>query len=430
MVKRKRDDNELELTEKLDKCKELQIKKDAIKAKIDGRFLISYWRDDNYDFLENVVEKYNLDVLSILNKIEDPDFLKNIPSQITRLRLMNQFNYPIDNIPDTIKYLEISSYFKQKINRLPMNLTHLDFHESSEDVKKIDSFPDTLICLKIPKYPHDLDNLPSGLKKLYVGKVTSVSNLPNELTHVTINSNVTIENIPDSVKELVLGNDFNQPVDNLPMGLKKLVIGGNFNHPLNNLPDSLERLFIGDNFNQPLGNLPNSLKSLVIGDDFNQPIHSLPSNLFFLELGEKFNSPIYSLGNRLSVISFGFGYEQDLDMLPSSVSKIYKETYVSKINNCKHKYKIFNKPLPVDKFNVLQLCFKYINCLCDYTLDIKIGNNVHNIILKISGSTYKILDKYQNVFESDNFDIKVYGRSETCRDYIITFKKIAKKNKK
>ncbi len=413
MLKRKREEKKSELKEKFNIGSEIKIKRETF-TKIQGKYHVKLKYEKDEGFLDDMIKKYNINVLTIIFKLEDSNFLNNIPNQITRLRLMSHFNLPIDNIPESVKYLEISSWFNQKINRLPKNLTHLEFGDTFNDIQKIDVFPEKLEYLKIPKYPHTLNNLPVGLKQLIVGKVKSVSNLPNKLTHITISANVPIDDIPESVEYLNLDGDFNLPVNNLPRNLK--------------------RLTLGLNFNQPLGNLPDCLEELELSDSFNQPIHTLPPNLKVLKLGDSFNSKIYSCGNNLEYISFGFGYELDLDMLPASVNRIEKHTNLFSIQHIVKKSKLFNSCVPVDRFPYLKISFEYAKYQI-YNLDIKIENEIFNIQIlpKIEfdhwGNKCQMsMEKYSNTFESNSYYIQVKGSSIGLK-YIFEFKKILKNNK-
>jgi hypothetical protein len=413
MVKRKREEKETELKEKFDNSKGIQIRKNSLE-KIGKNYLIKLPDKKDEGFIDEIVQKYNYNTLTINFNFIDTKFLSKIPSQITRLRLMSYFNIPIDNIPDTVKYLEISSWFNCKINKLPSNLTHLEIGDTYEDIKKIDSFPNSLVYLKIPKYPHDLNNLPSGLKQLVIGKTTSVSNLPNHLTHITINSDVQIEDLPETLEYLNLGGDFNKSIENLPRNLK--------------------RLTLGNKFNQSLVGLPNSLEELEITGDFNQPIHNIPENLKVLKLGNSFNSPIFSCNNKLEYIYFGFGYELDLDMLPFSIQTIEKNTTsftaVGHLHNKKNK--VFKSCVPIDKFSNLKVCFNYMNYEY-YNFNVKIDDQIHNIqinpVIEIGPSGYRFqthMEKYKEIFETSNYILKVSGSSIGMK-YKLEFRKIFKK---
>ncbi len=411
MVKRKREERETELKEKYDSSLSLQIRKNSVE-KIGQNYMIRLPEKNDSGFIDEIVQKYNYTNLTINFNFTDTKFLSKIPSQITRLRLMSYFNIPIDNIPDTVKYLELSSWFNCKINKLPNNLTHLEIGETQEDIKKIDSFPDSLVYLKIPKYPHDLNNLPSGLKQLIVGKTTSVSNLPNQLTHITINSDIPIDDLPETLEYLNLGGDFNKPIDNLPRNLK--------------------RLTLGNKFNQSLSGLPNSLEELEITGDFNQPIHNLPTNLKILKLGDGFNSPIYSLNDSLEYIYFGYDYELDLDILPSSIKTIEKKTSLFMGNYHRIKNRVFSLSVPIDKYPNLKICFNYINYE-KYNFDIKIGEQIHNIqlnpVIEVGPSGYQFqnhMEKFKGIFGTNNYIIKVSGSSSGMK-YTLEFRKIFKK---
>ena len=105
------------------------------------------------------------------------------------------------------------------------------------------------------------------------------------------NAHLLFNKIPNTITKLIL----NFPVyngitlDNLPSGLKELYIlttHGYFNKPINNLPPTLEILGIeSDNFNQSLDYLPKSLKELTIQSNvFCNSLDNLPPNLEQLTL--------------------------------------------------------------------------------------------------------------------------------------------------
>ncbi|AYV80079.1 MAG: hypothetical protein Gaeavirus8_10 [Gaeavirus sp.] len=91
--------------------------------------------------------------------------------------------------------------------------------------------------------------------------------------------------IPSSVKIIIFGNNFDQPVDiiKFPETIEKIVFGYNFNQPIDNItfPEGIRFIKFGWNFNQPVikTKFPSSLRSIHFGWKFNQSLDNLPDTI-------------------------------------------------------------------------------------------------------------------------------------------------------
>jgi hypothetical protein len=125
-------------------------------------------------------------------------------------------------------------------------------------------------------------------------------------------------------KQIILRDDFNQPLDNLPDEITHITMYYKciFNHPMNNLPHSLKCLHIlAESFFQPLDNLPFRLVELFIGNmNYNLPLDNLPNVLKTLKF------------IRLSK------YKQPLRNLPPSIENIILYKYYPFSNEIKKLY--------------------------------------------------------------------------------------------
>lgn len=108
-----------------------------------------------------------------------------------------------------------------------------------------------------------------------------------------------------------------------PQTLKRLEVSQTFEQPIDFLPSTLTHLTLGNAFNLPIFSLPPNLTSLIFSlySRFNQPISCLPLSLHHLEFGHRFNSSPFPLPDGLQFLSFGLGFEQKLEYLPSNLKK-------------------------------------------------------------------------------------------------------------
>lgn len=116
--------------------------------------------------------------------------------------------------------------------------------------------------------------------------------------------------------------------------LKEIVFGDEFNQPINNLPHSLQELHFRRSFNQSVDHLAPyvtliNFGQLYFGKQFNQPDH-LPPALLLLKLGKCFNQELNCLPSglvELYIISPCFYYS--LDLIPLSVARLELSTKYS-----------------------------------------------------------------------------------------------------
>jgi hypothetical protein len=147
-------------------------------------------------------------------------------------------------------------------------------------------------ALELPeKFNDKLENLPSGIKSLTIGR--SIYSLFGNFA--VFNQPINKGDLPNSLTYIQFGYGFNQPIDGLPVNLLTLYFGNKFNQPIEGLPVNLRTLYFGDDFNQPIDGLPANLVTLYFGDNFNQPIDGLPNSIIELTLGYYFNKPANNL---------------------------------------------------------------------------------------------------------------------------------------
>lgn len=81
------------------------------------------------------------------------------------------------------------------------------------------------------------------------------------------NSEIPVEAFPSTVRVLMLGRKFNQPLDNLPDGIELIVFpdDGDFDQELNNLPVSVRGVILNKRYSRPLGLVPAGTKFLYVG---------------------------------------------------------------------------------------------------------------------------------------------------------------------
>lgn len=251
------------------------MKYDVLTKKLDGPIIIDIPKD--YEFTDEDIEickafnhiKFNNDSVDTVWK----GSLSWLPDNITHLELPNNYNEPLLKLPNNLKILKLGLRYNQNIN-LPEGL-------------------EQFICV----YEHmDLWN-----------------------------QNIVY---PKSLKKLILGNKFNQPLDNLPPNLETLMINSYiFNHPLDNLPYNLKHLIIisCSNFDKSLDNLPATLKSLVIIGKYDQPLDNLPIKLKTLIIHSEYSHSLNNLPldlQYLSLVFYSFQYDYTFDNLPPNLEYI------------------------------------------------------------------------------------------------------------
>ena len=153
---------------------------------------------------------------------------------------------------------------------------------------------------------------------LYINLENPLNLFPPKLKSLDINSDnfIILEKLPKTLVELYLNNEFNNSIDNLPKNLKKLTLRDKFNQKINNLPNLLHELNLGLKFNQYLDNLPLTLKILN------------------MENCEYFNFSIDCLSNliNLETLSLGYGFCQEINILPTNLKELNIYSLRNKIN--------------------------------------------------------------------------------------------------
>jgi hypothetical protein len=157
----------------------------------------------------------------------------------------------------------------------------------------------------------------------YYGKDFIFDNIINKYKNFELeNYSKPLKELPNNIEYLKLHDTYNYSLDELESDtLKELYLCGDFNEPINHLPESLQKLTITGEFNQSLDNLPKYLSYLSLGRCFNQPLNNLPKSLFYLDLvdAENFNYPLDSIPDNLNYLILNENYkyrDQVLQLYP------------------------------------------------------------------------------------------------------------------
>lgn len=174
----------------------------------------------------------------------------------------------------------------------------------------------------------------SGFNRPIGGKVVWPASLKQLVFGEYFNQPLDGVRWPASLEEVVFGWEFNQTLDEVrwPLSLKRVVFGVRFNQRISEVkwPGSLQAVIFGCSFNQSLESVkwPNALQQLGFQGCFDQPVELVewPSSLREISFGWKFNHPIQSFfaGTSLRQITFGDGFNQEIEQVkwPSSVEKL------------------------------------------------------------------------------------------------------------
>ncbi|GAM24864.1 hypothetical protein SAMD00019534_080390, partial [Acytostelium subglobosum LB1] len=145
---------------------------------------------------------------------------------------------------------------------------------------------------------YSMYNVP--LTKMEIGSgLSEFSILPRTLTKLVLRRGIyeSLNGLPDSLTCLVIGcagwNMMIKP-GTLPPRLKKLVVSNAFDQPIaaNTFPPTLECVQFGKYFNQPLDNLPTSVTKLSLGDRYRYPIGNKHLVSFHHKGNAKFTSGV------------------------------------------------------------------------------------------------------------------------------------------
>lgn len=266
---------------------------------------------------------------------------KNRFEKLKYLEFGNNYDNLVDHLPENLETLIFGDNFNQPINNLPKKLKKLilgyKFNQNLNKYSSINKVAYTIkyITSKFVEIDEKYDGvLPKTLEYLHLGgyNITNLDSiLPENLKYLSLGGeyNHSLDYLPAKLEILNIGYKFNQPLDHLPNNLSKLIFNFNatFNQPLNNLPDNLKTLTLGPKYTHSLDNLPSKLIELNFDhiSSFNCPLIKLPKSLQILRLGNKFNHNIdnFSLqGINLKEIKFGYMFNQSIDNLPDSITKI------------------------------------------------------------------------------------------------------------
>lgn len=291
------------------------------------------------------------------------NFLTNIQKEIieNKLRILNYKSY--DNIGTNIYFP--NNPIEEIIYILPKPISTVGYRYKKQNFNNL---PKKLQILNLKLVDIDcykMDNLPSGLKKLYLPKsyCYELDNLPLEIEelilHVNNNFIQSLDYLPESLKKLmIISQKYDEKVklncDNLPSGLEKLLLNGNIDCELNNLPRNLNTLYLTETNNNMIYNLPDKLevlslpinykylreirsstntvklKKLIIENNYNYKnnlrtitlfdLESIPDSIEEIDFGDNFNQPLTYLPLGLKKIIFGFNFNFSISLnLPDSI---------------------------------------------------------------------------------------------------------------
>jgi hypothetical protein len=141
------------------------------------------------------------------------------------------------------------------------------------------------------------------LKKITTGNMDFFEQLllPDglkEIKFVGENFNSQLVNLPSNlwILNLEYSQNYNCVLDNLPLGLKELYLNSNYLHPLDYLPESLEKLYFKciNTYPHSFDNLPNNINELCINRNFLNKINKFPKNLKKLVIDKRTNNYFFN----------------------------------------------------------------------------------------------------------------------------------------
>lgn len=290
-------------------------------------------------------DSYNINIKDCSTIVFDKYFYKylhSIPNNIKCIKTLDTdciYNMPLDKLPSNLEELNIIGldYFNHELNNLPSTLKKLSIGGI---------------------YSHSLDNLPNGLKELRLGGnyKSKLDGLPNNLEtlYLDYNFNQELDNLPSSLKNLIIGqfSKYTKSLDNLPYGLENLIIHSKHVYNLNNLPATLKKLSIKNHnsensqkysfenlpenldylkielsceINLKFDNLPTNLRKFVLRAGIcNQQLNNLPAGLKVLNLyfQRKYNGSDLILPSNLEVLNIYCGVQPFKINYPSSLKSL------------------------------------------------------------------------------------------------------------
>jgi len=376
--------------------------------KIDEYKKSIYIENDYIYYLTNIQKEIINNKLSVLNYSSYIDIATNFDLP----------NNPIEEIAYNSPRLTLTSVYKfqkQNFNNLPKKLKILNLCSVNIDCYKLDNLPTGLKKLYLPKsYCYELDNLPLEIEDL--------------ILYIDNNYVQLLSCLPESLKKLMIIaqkydniNKVNINCYNLPNGLEKLLLDGNIDCELNNLPRNLNTLYLPQKYKNMIHNLPNKLevlsipidykylrdifssintvklKKLIIGPKYKNHLHttssfdlkSIPASIEEIEFGNNFNQSLTYLPSGLKKITFGFNFNYSIgDNLPNSIE------YLEFGNN-------FNQSLTYLPSGLKKITF-------GFNFNYSIGDNLPNSIeyLEFGFNFNNTITKYPS-----NLKILKFGRN-------------------
>jgi len=303
----------------------------------DLKLLVAEYLEDNdtltYLTLEdiNVLKKYKLKqyikwsevkknppVSIVENLIYDSALpIKKLPDTIINIRFSDTFDCDLENLPSKLQTLEVGKIFNTIINNdnLPKSLTALTLGE--EYSKPIKELPSQLKYLKLHDWNPMVININSeNLETLCVKNVTSC--------HCCMGMPVFI---PSQIKYLRI-TGFIQKTLYFNEGLVSLTLSYRCFDNFKILPKTLKYLRLMD-FDGLLEDL-HSVDTLML-DDYSKELKNLPSTLTCLHLGHKFNNNL-QLPESLQTLIIGNLFNQDIQLPKTLTSLTLGNMYNKSLN--------------------------------------------------------------------------------------------------
>lgn len=294
----------------------------------------------NFDFPNNPIEEIIYTRLSLKDgttKFQKQNF-NNLPEKlrILKLKSVDIDCYKLDNLPSGLKNLYLPNSYYYELDNLPLELEYLSLQVSNNFIQSLDYLPETLKKLKII--------FPENNNRIKI----NCDNLPNGLEKLFLCGSINCElnNLPRNLKTLHLAQTHYYMIYNLPDGIEELQIPIDYKY-LREIFSSmdtikLKKLIIGfrNAFRIPssfdLQSIPTSVEEIEFGDDFYQKLTWLPPKLKKITFGFHYNQPI-SYGNlpdSIEYIEFGCCFNNTVGKYPSNLKVLkFGRNYSSKIDN-------------------------------------------------------------------------------------------------
>jgi len=133
-----------------------------------------------------------------------PYKIENLPEQLKRLHLRENYIVKIENIPEGLHTLDLTCNKISKIENLPKRLRNLELTDNK--ISKIENLPDNLRILKLGHNKiSKIENLPENLRSLSLEKnnLSELENLPDGLRLLDIRHNNYIVPLKESNYKII-----------------------------------------------------------------------------------------------------------------------------------------------------------------------------------------------------------------------------------